>query len=127
MVSSSPLLFCLSSEPGKENVNRKKKNVKNLHQLRLNLKLWSGNFLSKNQTIPFDTLVNKEIMISHIKIKNPWKFRSDNSRAKNDMKIHFSDLSWNLNLIYWLWKWNNPKYIFSLRVYFVKHLNNKKN
>ena len=56
VLTFSPLLFCLSSERGKENLNGKNKLkiMKNLHQLHLNLKLWSVVFCRK--PIVFGTL-----------------------------------------------------------------------
>ena len=52
VLSFSPLLFCLSSERGKENLNGKNK-LKIMKNL-LNLKLWSVVFCRK--TIAFGTL-----------------------------------------------------------------------
>ena len=53
VLSFSPLLFCLSSERGKENLNGKNK-LKIMKNLHLNLKLWSVVF--RRKTIAFGTL-----------------------------------------------------------------------
>ena len=81
----------------------------------------SNSPLAKKQTNPSNTFFIKAMIIPHINVKNPPTFRSENSRAKKkNIKINFSGLTQNSDLIYLLWKPKLPKCIFNSKSLFHK-------
>ena len=52
-----------------------------------------GHFSRSDSTNPSSTLDFEVVMILNLSTKNSLKFRSDDLRAKKDVKSHFSDLA----------------------------------
>ena len=58
--------------------------------------------MGKKHINPLNTHFIEEMMILHVNIKNPLKFKSDDSITREDMKYHFSGLTRKINFIYLL-------------------------